>query len=167
MVFPGVFQLETQPISKDSSEQAKVQELKYNYNVLSVSSDTLVLILIAISLNLYYVNKSKVDICDTLNNTKCSSNLPDASKIPEFANFMFIYITSVFLVINYEDYMKKLSVPCEKRDKITIEKSYNAFVASLLAFIAAVISRRNYDIDNAIKGQQNNDTQINPGIIPT
>lgn len=168
MVFPGVFQLDTPTIIKSSSEQVNTQELKYNLNVLNISSDTLVLIIIAIALNLYYIYRSKIDICDALNNTTCGKNLPDVSGIPEFGNFMFIYITAVFLVINYDDYMRKVNVPCDKRDKVAIAKSYNAFVAALLAFIASVVSRRNYDIDNAVNSQQNNNgTQINPGLIPT
>ena len=162
MVFPGVFQLGTPPPTKNSSDKIDVQELKYNLNVLNISSDTLVLIIIAIVLNLYYVYKSKVDICDTLNNTSCGKKMPDASSIPEFGNFMFLYITAVFLVINYDDYMRKLNVPCDKRDKVAITKAYNAFVAALLAYIAAVISRRNYDIDHMVESQKGNTgTQFN------
>lgn len=167
MVFPGVFQINTPVVAKGSNEEVDKKELLYNLNALNISSDTLVLIIIAISLNLYFVYKSKLDVCNTLNNTKCGQCLPDASWIPEFGNFMFIYITAVFLVINYDDYMRKVNAPCDKRDKVAIAKAYNAFVAAILAFIAAVISRRNYDIDHIVEGQKNDGTQINPGLIPT
>lgn len=168
MVFPGVFQIGTPTTKKSSSGQVDTQELKYNLNVLNISSDTLVLIIIAIVLNLYYIYRSKVDICDTLNNTSYGKNMPDVSNLPEFANFMFLYITAVFLAINYEDYMRKANAPCDKRDNVAIAKSYNAFVAALLAYIATVISRKNYDIDQRVNSKQGNSgTQINPGLIPT
>lgn len=99
MVFPGVFQIGTPTTKKSSSGQVDTQELKYNLNVLNISSDTLVLIIIAIVLNLYYIYRSKVDICDTLNNTSYGKNMPDVSNIPEFANFMFLYITAVFYML--------------------------------------------------------------------
>lgn len=168
MVFPGVFQLTSPVTTKSSSNQVDTQELKYNLNILNISSDTLVLIIIAIALNLYFIYRSKIDICDTLNNTNYGQNMPNVSGIPEFANLMFLYITAVFLVINYNDYVRKANVPCDKRDEVAIAKAYNAFIASLLAYIATVISRRNYDIDHMVGvQQQSNDTQINPGLIPT
>lgn len=168
MVFPGVFQLAAMVPTKSSNNQVDTQELKYNLNILNISSDTLVLIIIAIALNLYYIYRSKIDICDALNNTNYGQGMPDVSDIPEFTNLMFLYITSVFLVINYDDYMRKANAPCDKRDEVAITKAYNAFVASLLTYIATVISRRNYNIDHMGGAQQESiDTQINPGLIPT
>lgn len=168
MVFPEFFQLASPVTTRRSSNQVDTQELKYNLNILNISSDTLVLIIIAIALNLYFIYRSKIDICDTLNNTNYGQSMPDVSGIPEFANLMFLYITSVFLVINYDDYMRKANAPCDKRDEVAIAKAYNAFVAALLAYIATVISRRNYNIDHMVGAQQeSSDTQINPGLIPT
>lgn len=166
MVFPGVFQLNSGETQKDASGQVDKKGLLYNLNVLNISSDTLVIIIIGIALNLYYIYRSKIDICDILNNTEYGKNLPDVSGIPELGNFIFLYVTSVFVVINYDEYMRKINVAPDKRDNVAIVKAYNAFVASLLALIASVVSRRNYDIDNALDLQES-DTQINPGLVST
>lgn len=167
MFFPGIFQIGTPVATNGANKNTEIQDLKYNINVLNVSFDTLVLILIAAGLNLYYVYKLRADACDTLNNTNFAKGLPDESKIPEFVNFLFLYSTSVFFLVNYDDYRNKVNVPCNKRNQVEITKAYNGVVSSLLVYIASVISRRNFDINSAVNMQQGNLMSIGGGIVPT
>lgn len=153
MVFPGAFQVSAPKFISESNGQIDREELKYYLNIFNISYDTLILIIVAISLNLYYVYRSRIDTLDALNNTSCGKNQPSVEWIPEFGNMLFLYITAVFLIINYDDYMRKVNAPCDKRDEVAIAKAYNAFFAALLAYIAAVISRRNYDIDVVLRNR--------------
>lgn len=154
MVFPGGFQFGLPRVTSNSWEQTDKQQLKYYLNIFNISYDTLILIIIAISLNLVYIYRSRQDTLDILNNTTCGKNQPNVNWIPEFGNLLFLYITAVFLVINFDDYRRKANAPCDKRDEVDIAKAYNAFVAALLAYIATVISRRNYDIDAMVAAQK-------------
>lgn len=148
MNFTGVFDEDTQKSTNSSGGQINTKELLENLKSINLSFDTVIIILIAIILNLYYIYRTRIDLLDVINSTECGANLPNVSKLPEFANTLFLYSTAVFLMINYNDYIKKTMISPNKRDVVAIEKSYNTFFASILAYIATVISRRNFDIDN-------------------
>lgn len=148
MNFTGVFDEDAQRATSSSAEQINTEEVLQNLKSINLSFNTVIIILIAIILNLYYIYRTRVDLLDVINRTKCGANLPNVSKLPEFANTLFLYSTAVFLMINYNDYIKKTMISPNKRDEVAIEKSYNTFFSSILAYIATVISRRNFDIDN-------------------
>ncbi len=157
MVFTGVSGDSAQQTTSTNTSNVDRDELLSQLGTLNLYFNTLTILLVGVLLNLYYIYRSRVDLLDIINGTDCGANMPNVTKIPEFTNLLFLYITAVFLVIDYNNYVNKTSVPCEDRDEVAIAKAYNSLFAALLAYIASIINRRNYDIDNSVSQTSSNE----------
>ena len=133
--------------SNENTTTTSNSELIQQLQTLNLSIGTIYVILIAIFLNLEYVYGERLKILDALNGTKCSENQTDKGDNPRISNRLFLYATAIFLIINWQGLQKVSQSNDNTIEGIKNKKrAYNSFFASLLIFIATLISGNNFNL---------------------
>lgn len=129
-----------------TTETPNREELFKELGILNLSIDLITLIVFATFMNLYYVNSLKAQNLDELFNTNFKENFVDTKKFPRLVNTIFLFTTGMFLILNYTLLQEN---KCEHKDDCNnkeVVSSYKAFLATLFAFLAVIISRDNLEV---------------------
>lgn len=130
--------------NKENSEEKTKEELMKELGILNLSLDTLYVILAAVLINVIYLNilisKTEDSIYDT-NNSNFNIN---EKYLPVISNYMFLYATGIYLLINYNSYNETSNnINATAKEK---NKTFDALLSSLLIFCATGISNGNLEV---------------------
>ena len=98
------------------------------------------LIIYASILNILYLEWQKVKIIDQLNSTNYAETLQDLTEFPKRTNRIFLFVTSIFTGILYDNYKTALSQNGENRSEEEIRNTYKSFIAILLILLATTMN---------------------------
>ena len=98
------------------------------------------LVIYASILNILYLEWQKVKISDQLNSTNYADTLQDLTEEPRSANIIFLFVTSIFTGILFDNYKTALSQTGENRSEKEIRNTYKSFIAVLLVLLATTIN---------------------------
>ena len=124
--------------SNDNStitEEEKNQLIK-QIGIANLSEFGISLIIYASILNILYLEWQKVRILDQLNSTNYAETLQDLTEEPKSANIIFLFVTSIFTGILFDNYKTALSQTGENRSEKEIRNTYKSFIAILLILLA-------------------------------
>jgi len=130
----------------DTTETPNREELFKELGIINLSIDLITIIIFATFLNLYYVNSLKAQNLDELFKTNLKDNFVDTTKFPRLINTLFLFTTGTFLILNYTLLQEN---KCEHKNDCNnkeVVSSYKAFLATLFAFLAVIISRDNLEV---------------------
>ncbi len=98
----------------------------------------------ALFLYVEYLLYQRVKLLDLINDTNCADNLKNADGNEEIAGRIFLFATTVFLLLNLEglDEIREGNVVDEKE----VIKAEHRVTASTLAFLAACITRNDFNL---------------------
>lgn len=113
--------------------------------ILNMSLDSIYVILVAVIINIEFIKIEIVRVTDRLNNTNLSEGLPDDSEWPKLTNLMYLYVTGIFLLLNYTLYQEAIA-PNNNTTQKEESRAFRAFLSSLLIFIATGLSKANLEI---------------------
>lgn len=133
---------------KDETNKPKenledINDLYRQLYILNLSLETIYIVIIAIFLNIEFIKWSRIKILDSINNTKNLEKVGDLSDYPKISNLIYIYVTGVFLLINYSEFQNISSL--EESTKKERCKGFKAFLSSLLIFIATGLTKDNLE----------------------
>lgn len=121
-------------------------ELKRQLGILNLSIDTIYVIVVAIVFNILYLDNQRNTLLDSINGTNYTKNGPDLSKIPRITNYMVVYATGMFLLINGSEYERQLSMTGENRNEKSICKTWKSVMSSVLVLLASLIGSNNLEV---------------------
>ena len=101
-----------------------------------------IIVVAIIIINVYYINVEKIKTLDSIYSTNNSQYYPDVSFIPKIASIMFLYVTIIFVIMNYKNY-EIISSQESIQEAEEIESAYNSLLASFFALAAAIITYYN------------------------
>lgn len=128
--------------SNDNStitEEEKNQLIK-QIRIANLSEFGISLIIYASILNILYLEWQKVRILDQLNSTNYAETLQDLTEEPKSANIIFLFVTSIFTGILFDNYKTALSQTGENRNEKEIRNTYKSFIAILLILLATTMN---------------------------
>ena len=96
-------------------------------------------------LNILYLEWQKTKILDQLNSTNYAETLQDLTEVPKGANVIYLFVTSIFTGVLFDNYKTALSQTGENRNEKEINDSYKRIVAILLMLLGTTI---NFEILN-------------------
>ena len=108
--------------------------------VVNLSEFGISLIIYASILNILYLEWQKVRILDQLNSTNYADTLQDLTEEPKSANIIFLFVTSIFTGILFDNYKTALSQTGENRNEKEIRNTYKSFIAILLILLGTTIN---------------------------
>lgn len=126
-------------------------EIIKNLNILNISHVGLILVLIAVIINIRYIEWSKIQLFDTINNTNYAQEMEDLTEAPKVTNKLYIAATLIFIAIIYDAYITQISLDESKRDIDNIRDAWKKYIAIILVFIGSLI---NYTVYNRPKKQE-------------
>lgn len=126
-------------------------EIIKNLNILNISHVGLILVLIAVIINIRYIEWSKIQVFDTINNTNYAQEMEDLTEAPKVTNKLYIAATLIFIAIIYDAYITQISLDESKRDIDNIRDAWKKYIAIILVFIGSLI---NYTVYNRPKKQE-------------
>ena len=108
--------------------------------VVNLSEFGISLIIYASILNILYLEWQKARILDQLNSTNYADTLQDLTEEPKSANIIFLFVTSIFTGILFDNYKTALSQTGENRNEKEIRNTYKSFIAILLILLGTTIN---------------------------
>lgn len=131
--------------SNNSSSTSNVTEeeraeLLNQIGILDLSSFGIYLIIYAAILNIQYLEWQKVKILDQLNESNYSDLMQDLSDVPKNANIIYLFVTSIFTGIIFNNYRTVLSQTGEERNEKEIQNAYKNVIAILLLLLGTTIN---------------------------
>ncbi len=139
---PNTTNEKTKSNSNDNStitEEEKNQLIK-QIGIVNLSEFGISLIIYASILNILYLEWQKVRILDQLNSTNYAETLQDLTEEPKSANIIFLFVTSIFTGILFDNYKTALSQTGENRNEKEIRNTYKSFIAILLILLATTMN---------------------------
>ena len=121
------------------TEEEKNKLIK-QIGVANLSEFGISLIIYASILNILYLEWQKVRILDQLNSTNYADTLQDLTEEPKSANMIFLFVTSIFTGILFDNYKTALSQTGENRNEKEIRNTYKSFIAILLILLGTTIN---------------------------
>ena len=121
------------------TEEEKNKLIK-QIGVVNLSEFGISLIIYASILNILYLEWQKVRILDQLNSTNYADTLQDLTEEPKSANIIFLFVTSIFTGILFDNYKTALSQTGENRNEKEIRNTYKSFIAILLILLGTTIN---------------------------
>lgn len=121
------------------TEEEKNQLIK-QIGITNLSEFGISLIIYASILNILYLEWQKVRISDQLNSTNYAETLQDLTEEPKSANIIFLFVTSIFTGILFDNYKTALSQTGENRNEKEIRNTYKSFIAILLVLLATTMN---------------------------
>ena len=128
--------------SNDNStitDEEKNQLIK-QIGITNLSEFGISLIIYASILNILYLEWQKVIITDQLNSTNYADTLQDLTEVPKGTNIIFLFVTSIFTGILFDNYKTALSQTGENRSEEEIRDSYKRLIAILLILLGTTIN---------------------------
>ena len=119
------------------------EELISQIGILDLSIFGICLIVYAAISNIKYLEWQKSKILDQLNNSDYSSLMQDLSGVPIKANMIYLFVTSIFFELYFNNYRIVSSKVGEERDEKEIRNSYKSIIAILLILLGTSI---NYEV---------------------
>ncbi len=107
-------------------------ELIKQIGISNLSEFGIALIIYAAILNILYLEWQKTKILDQLNSTNYAETLQDLTEVPKGANVIYLFVTSIFTGVLFDNYKTALSQTGENRNEKEINDSYKRIVAILL-----------------------------------
>lgn len=131
--------------SNNSSSTSNLTEeeraaLLNQIGILDLSSFGIYLIIYAAILNIQYLEWQKVKILDQLNESNYSDLMQDLSDVPKNANIIYLFVTSIFTGIIFNNYRTVLSQTGEERNEKEIQNAYKNVIAILLLLLGTTIN---------------------------
>lgn len=120
-------------------------ELIKQIGISNLSEFGIALIIYAAILNILYLEWQKTKILDQLNSTNYAETLQDLTEVPKGANVIYLFVTSIFTGVLFDNYKTALSQTGENRNEKEINDSYKRIVAILLMLLGTTI---NFEILN-------------------
>ena len=139
---PNTTNEKTKRNSNDNStitDKEKNQLIK-QIGIVNLSEFGISLIIYASILNILYLEWQKVRILDQLNSTNYAETLQDLTEEPKSANIIFLFVTSIFTGILFDNYKTALSQTGENRNEKEIRNTYKSFIAILLILLATTMN---------------------------
>lgn len=121
------------------TEEEKNKLIK-QIGVANLSELGISLIIYASILNILYLEWQKARILDQLNSTNYADTLQDLTEEPKSANIIFLFVTSIFTGILFDNYKTALSQTGENRNEKEIRNTYKSFIAILLILLGTTIN---------------------------
>lgn len=121
------------------TEEEKNKLIK-QIGVANLSEFGISLIIYASILNILYLEWQKARILDQLNSTNYADTLQDLTEEPKSANIIFLFVTSIFTGILFDNYKTALSQTGENRNEKEIRNTYKSFIAILLILLGTTIN---------------------------
>lgn len=121
------------------TEEEKNKLIK-QIGVANLSEFGISLIIYASILNILYLEWQKARILDQLNSTNYADTLKDLTEEPKSANIIFLFVTSIFTGILFDNYKTALSQTGENRNEKEIRNTYKSFIAILLILLGTTIN---------------------------
>lgn len=121
------------------TEEEKNKLIK-QIGVVNLSEFGISLIIYASILNILYLEWQKARILDQLNSTNYADTLQDLTEEPKSANIIFLFVTSIFTGILFDNYKTALSQTGENRNEKEIRNTYKSFIAILLILLGTTIN---------------------------
>lgn len=125
--------------SSTITDEEKNQLIK-QIGIANLSEFGISLIIYASILNILYLEWQKVRISDQLNSTNYADTLQDLTEEPKSANVIFLFVTSIFTGILFDNYKTALSQTGENRNEKEIRNTYKSFIAILLILLATTMN---------------------------
>lgn len=129
---------------EDNNEKER-NELIKQIGISNLSEFGIALIIYAAILNILYLEWQKTKILDQLNSTNYAETLQDLTEVPKGANVIYLFVTSIFTGVLFDNYRTALSQTEENRNEKEINDSYKRIVAILLMLLGTTI---NFEILN-------------------
>lgn len=126
-----------------NNDQIPDSELLKQLNILNISYNGLLMILFAIFLNIQYVGGERTKVLDKLNNTNISECLPDLNDLRKISNEIFLFVTTIFLFINYDGYETALENEASPKEQ---RIAFKSFISTFLVLVATSISKTNLEV---------------------
>ena len=123
--------------NNDLTEEERASLLK-DFNEYMLIYDLLIIIVIATLLNAQYTSYKIIENYNKLNNIQEYEDIQHRNNSKTISAILFIYVTLMFVYINYNDYLLGL----RKNDNYN---DYQNFIASILAFVATSIGVSNIE----------------------
>lgn len=115
-------------------------ELIKQIGITNLSEFGISLVIYASILNILYLEGQKVKIIDQLNSTNYADTLQDLTEFPKRTNMIFLFVTSIFTGVLYDNYKTALSQTGENRSEKEIRNTYKSFIAILLILLATTMN---------------------------
>lgn len=133
-------------LNNDKANNEKERnELIKQIGISNLSEFGIALIIYAAILNILYLEWQKTKILDQLNSTNYAETLQDLTEVPKGANVIYLFVTSIFTGVLFDNYKTALSQTGENRNEKEINYSYKRIVAILLMLLGTTI---NFEILN-------------------
>ncbi|MCI9069525.1 hypothetical protein [Clostridium sp.] len=133
-------------LNNDKANNEKERnELIKQIGISNLSEFGIALIIYAAILNILYLEWQKTKILDQLNSTNYAETLQDLTEVPKGANVIYLFVTSIFTGVLFDNYKTALSQTGENRNEKEINDSYKRIVAILLMLLGTTI---NFEILN-------------------
>lgn len=133
-------------LNNDKANNEKERnELIKQIGISNLSEFGIALIIYAAILNILYLEWQKTKILDQLNSTNYAETLQDLTEVPKGANVIYLFVTSIFTGVLFDNYKTALSQTGENRNEKEINDSYKRIIAILLMLLGTTI---NFEILN-------------------
>lgn len=133
-------------LNNDKANNEKERnELIKQIGISNLSEFGIALIIYAAILNILYLEWQKTKILDQLNSTNYAETLQDLTEVPKGANVIYLFVTSIFTGVLFDNYRTALSQTGENRNEKEINDSYKRIIAILLMLLGTTI---NFEILN-------------------
>lgn len=129
----------------EANNEKEKNELIKQIGISNLSEMGIALIIYAAILNILYLEWQKAKILDQLNSTNYAETLQDLTEVPKGANVIYLFVTSIFTGVLFDNYKTALSQTGENRSEKEINDSYKRIVAILLMLLGTTI---NFEILN-------------------
>ncbi|WP_304406293.1 hypothetical protein [uncultured Clostridium sp.] len=129
----------------EANNEKERNELIKQIGISNLSEFGIALIIYAAILNILYLEWQKTKILDQLNSTNYAETLQDLTEVPKGANVIYLFVTSIFTGVLFDNYKTALSQTGENRNEKEINDSYKRIVAILLMLLGTTI---NFEILN-------------------
>lgn len=129
----------------ENSNEKEKNELIKQIGISNLSEFGITLIIYAAILNILYLEWQKTKILDQLNSTNYAETLQDLTEVPKGANVIYLFVTSIFTGILFDNYKTALSQTGENRNEKEINDSYKRIISILLMLLGTTI---NFEILN-------------------
>ncbi len=129
----------------EANNEKERKELIKQIGISNLSEFGIALIIYAAILNILYLEWQKTKILDQLNSTNYAETLQDLTEVPKGANVIYLFVTSIFTGVLFDNYKTALSQTGENRNEKEINDSYKRIVAILLMLLGTTI---NFEILN-------------------
>lgn len=128
-------------IKSDSTTQ--IEDLLSQVQIFNISETVIYFLVAALGINVKFIQISRGQILDEINGTTYYSNIKNLNILPFTANRIFTIGTFIFLLINYNNFLKTLNSD-ESKGKKT-DAFENLFATALVLF-ATLLSGSNIQL---------------------